>query len=164
MLKIFFIHKNGLWYTRKKHDRGAINVNNKVMLCYGLSFIGTVVFVLCAAKSALSQTGSMDNQWMGPGMWLALIFIALLYAITTALYMFLEEAKTVHMILLIVGLLVIVILAMIVGMNALDAASSTLAYTTFIAGGIVVVANVIAIILMFRRPKNNYYGSFSMYR
>jgi uncharacterized membrane protein len=139
-------------------------VNNKVMLCYGLSFIGTVVFVLCAAKSALSQTGSMDNQWMGPGMWLALIFVAVLYAITTALYMFLEEAKIVHMILLIVGLLLIVVFAMIVGMNALDTASNTLAYTTFIAGGIVVIANVVAMILMFRRPKNNYYGSFSMYR
>jgi len=120
--------------------------------------------VLCAAKSALSQTGSMDNQWMGPGMWLALIFVAILYIMMTALYMFLEEAKVVHIVLLAIGLIVTVVLAMIVGLNALDAASTTLAYMTFIAGGLVFVANVVAMILMLRRPKNNYYGSFSMYR
>ncbi|WP_010287419.1 hypothetical protein [Kurthia massiliensis] len=139
-------------------------MNNKVMLCYGLSFIGVVLFVLCAAKSALSQTGSMDNQWMGPGMWLALIFVAILYIMMTALYMFLEEAKVVHIVLLAIGLIVTVVLAMIVGLNALDAGSTTLAYMTFIAGGFVFIANVVAMILMLRRPKNNYYGSFSMYR
>lgn len=139
-------------------------MNNKVMLCYGLSFIGVVLFVLCAAKSALSQTGSMDNQWMGPGMWLALIFVAILYIIMTALYMFLEEVQVIHIILLIVGLFVIVGLSLIVGLNALDATSTTLAYMTFIAGGLVFFANIVAMIFMLRRPKNNYYGNFSMYR
>lgn len=138
--------------------------NSKVVLFYGLSLIGALLLVLCASKSTLAQTGSLENQWMGPGMWLAIIFIVIIYAITTALYVFLEEAKAIHNSLQIIGIFIAVILGMILGMDALSGHDSVLAYMTFIAGGIVVIANIISLILLLKRPKNNYYGNFSMYR
>lgn len=138
--------------------------NSKVVLFYGLSLIGTLLLVVCAAKSTLSQTGSLENQWMGPGMWLAIIFVAVLYIVTIALYVFLEEAKVVHIILQIIGLLLAVLFAMILGMEALALKDMILAYATFIAGGIVVVANIIILVLLLKRSKRNYYGSYTMYR
>lgn len=138
--------------------------NSKVVLFYGLSLIGALLLVLCASKSTLAQTGSLENQWMGPGMWLAIIFIVIIYAITTALYVFLEEAKAIHSSLQIIGIFIAVILGMILGMDALSGHDSVLAYMTFIAGGVVVIANIISLILLLKRPKNNYYGNFSMYR
>lgn len=138
--------------------------NSKVVLFYGLSLIGALLLVLCASKSTLAQTGSLENQWMGPGMWLAIILIVIIYAITTALYVFLEDAKVIHSSFQIVGIFLAVILAMILGMDALSSHDSVLAYMTFIAGGIVVIANIISLILLLKRPKNNYYGNFSMYR
>ena len=138
--------------------------NSKVVLFYGLSLIGTLLLVVCAAKSTLSQTGSLENQWMGPGMWLAIIFAAVLYIVTIALYVFLEEAKVVHIILQIIGLLLAVLFAMILGMEALALKDTILAYATFIAGGIVVVANIIILVLLLKRSKRNYYGSYTMYR
>ncbi len=138
--------------------------NSKVVLFYGLSLIGTLLLVVCAAKSTLSQTGSLENQWMGPGMWLAIIFVAVLYIVTIALYVFLEEAKVVHIILQIIGLLLAVLFAMILGMEALALKDTILAYATFIAGGIVVVANIIILVLLLKRSKRNYYGSYTMYR
>lgn len=138
--------------------------NSKVVLFYGLSLIGTLLLVVCAAKSTLSQTGSLENQWMGPGMWLAIIFVAVLYIVTIALYVFLEEAKVVHIILQIIGLLLAVLFAMILGMEALALKDTILAYATFIAGGIVVVANIIILVLLLKRSKHNYYGSYTMYR
>lgn len=138
--------------------------NSKVVLFYGLSLIGTLLLIVCAAKSTLSQTGSLENQWMGPGMWLAIIFAAVLYIVTIALYVFLEEAKVVHIILQIIGLLLAVLFAMILGMEALALKDTILAYATFIAGGIVVVANIIILVLLLKRSKRNYYGSYTMYR
>lgn len=138
--------------------------NSKVVLFYGLSLIGTLLLVVCAAKSTLSQTGSLENQWMGPGMWLAIIFVAVLYIVTIALYVFLEEAKVVHIILQIIGLLLAVLFAMILGMEALALKDTILAYATFIAGSIVVVANIIILVLLLKRSKRNYYGSYTMYR
>lgn len=138
--------------------------NSKVVLFYGLSLIGTLLLIVCAAKSTLSQTGSLENQWMGPGMWLAIIFAAVLYIVTIALYVFLEEAKVVHIILQIIGLLLAVLFAMILGMEALALKDTILAYATFIAGGIVVVANIIILVLLLKRSKHNYYGSYTMYR
>lgn len=138
--------------------------NSKVVLFYGLSLIGTLLLVVCAAKSTLSQTGSLENQWMGPGMWLAIIFAAVLYIVTIALYVFLEEAKVVHIILQIIGLLLAVLFAVILGMEALALKDTILAYATFIAGGIVVVANIIILVLLLKRSKRNYYGSYTMYR
>lgn len=138
--------------------------NSKVVLFYGLSLIGTLLLVVCAAKSTLSQTGSLENQWMGPGMWLAIIFVAVLYIVTIALYVFLEEAKVVHIILQIIGLLLAVLFAVILGMEALALKDTILAYATFIAGGIVVVANIIILVLLLKRSKRNYYGSYTMYR
>lgn len=138
--------------------------NSKVVLFYGLSLIGTLLLVVCAAKSTLSQTGLLENQWMGPGMWLAIIFVAVLYIVTIALYVFLEEAKVVHIILQIIGLLLAVLFAMILGMEALALKDTILAYATFIAGGIVVVANIIILVLLLKRSKRNYYGSYTMYR
>lgn len=138
--------------------------NSKVVLFYGLSLIGTLLLIVCAAKSTLSQTGSLENQWMGPGMWLAIIFAAVLYIVTIALYVFLEEAKVVHIILQIIGLLLAVLFAVILGMEALALKDTILAYATFIAGGIVVVANIIILVLLLKRSKHNYYGSYTMYR
>lgn len=138
--------------------------NSKVVLFYGLSLIGTLLLVVCAAKSTLSQTGSLENQWMGPGMWLAIIFVAVLYIVTIALYVFLEEAKVVHIILQIIGLLLAILFAVILGMEALALKDTILAYATFIAGGIVVVANIIILVLLLKRSKRNYYGSYTMYR
>ncbi|MFD2869379.1 hypothetical protein ACFSY7_12865 [Kurthia populi] len=138
--------------------------NSKVVLFYGLSLIGTLLLIVCAAKSTLSQTGSLENQWMGPGMWLAIIFAAVLYIVTIALYVFLEEAKVVHIILQIIGLLLAVLFAVILGMEALALKDTILAYATFIAGGIVVVANIIILVLLLKRSKRNYYGSYTMYR
>ncbi|HIX43083.1 MAG TPA: hypothetical protein H9983_07395 [Candidatus Kurthia intestinigallinarum] len=138
--------------------------NSKVVLFYGLSLIGTLLLVVCAAKSTLSQTGSLENQWMGPGMWLAIIFAAVLYIVTIALYVFLEEAKVVHIILQIIGLLLAILFAVILGMEALALKDTILAYATFIAGGIVVVANIIILVLLLKRSKRNYYGSYTMYR
>ncbi len=137
--------------------------NSKVVLFYGLSLIGTLLLIVCAAKSTLSQTGSLENQWMGPGMWLAIIFAAVLYIVTIALYVFLE-AKVVHIILQIIGLLLAVLFAVILGMEALALKDTILAYATFIAGGIVVVANIIILVLLLKRSKRNYYGSYTMYR
>ncbi|RUS57946.1 hypothetical protein QI30_03260 [Kurthia sp. 3B1D] len=138
--------------------------NSKVVLFYGLSLIGTLLLIVCAAKSTLSQTGSLENQWMGPGMWLAIIFAAVLYIVTIALYVFLEEAKVVHIILQIIGLLLAILFAVILGMEALALKDTILAYATFIAGGIVVVANIIILVLLLKRSKRNYYGSYTMYR
>lgn len=138
--------------------------NSKVVLFYGLSLIGTLLLIVCAAKSTLSQTGSLENQWMGPGMWLAIIFAAVLYIVTIALYVFLEEAKVVHIILQIIGLLLAVLFAMILGMEALALKDMILAYATFTAGSIVVVANIIILVLLLKRSKRNYYGSYTMYR
>lgn len=138
--------------------------NSKVVLFYGLSLIGTLLLIVCAAKSTLSQTGSLENQWMGPGMWLAIIFVAVLYIVTIALYVFLEEAKVVHIILQIIGLLLAILFAVILGMEALALKDTILAYATFIAGGIVVVANIIILVLLLKRSKRNYYGSYTMYR
>lgn len=138
--------------------------NSKVVLFYGLSLIGTLLLIVCAAKSTLSQTGSLENQWMGPGMWLAIIFAAVLYIVTIALYVLLEEAKVVHIILQIIGLLLAVLFAVILGMEALALKDTILAYATFIAGGIVVVANIIILVLLLKRSKRNYYGSYTMYR
>lgn len=138
--------------------------NSKVVLFYGLSLIGALLLVVCAAKSTLSQTGSLENQWMGPGMWLAIIFVAVLYIVTTALYVFLEEAKVIHIILQIIGLLLAALFAVILGTEALALNDTILASATFIAGGIIVIANIIILVMLLKRPKRNYYGSFSMYR
>ena len=53
---------------------------------------------------------------------------------------------------------------MILGMEALALKDTILAYATFIAGGIVVVANIIILVLLLKRSKRNYYGSYTMYR
>ncbi len=135
-----------------------------ILLSYIVTFICGILFVLTVAKAPISHSGEAANQWASPAMWLAIIILVLLFVIGLVLYIVAMDAKGIHIIWKLVGIVVFAVLGIISAIDAMGKESSTLGMTLYILTALIVLSNLVAVFLLMKKEKRSTYGSYSSYR
>ncbi|WP_010300303.1 DUF5391 family protein [Kurthia senegalensis] len=135
-----------------------------ILFSYIVTFICGILFVLTVAKAPISHSGEAANQWASPAMWLAIIILVLLFVIGLVLYIVAMDAKGIHIIWKLVGIVVFAVLGIISAIDAMGKESSTLGMTLYVLTALIVLSNLVAVFLLMKKEKRSTYGSYSSYR